>query len=110
MEGDGDVSTVGKDIAMHVTAMRPKVLAKEELPQDMVGREREVLSAAARQEGKPENIIEKMVDGRMRNFYAQHVLTEQGFVKDEKITVGKYATQNGLSIQQFVHWELEDVE
>lgn len=110
LEGDGDVSTVGKDIAMHVTAMRPKVLAKEELPQDMVVREREILSEAARQEGKPENIIEKMVDGRMRNFYAQHVLTEQGFVKDEKITVGKYATQNGLSIQQFVHWELEDVE
>lgn len=110
MEGDGDVSTVGKDIAMHVTAMRPKVLAKEELPEDMVAREREILSEAARKEGKPEKIIEKMVDGRMRNFYAQHVLTEQGFVKDEKIAVGKYAKQNGLTIQQFVHWELEDAE
>jgi elongation factor Ts len=110
MEGEGDVAAVGKDIAMHVTAMRPKVLAKEELPEDMVAREREILSEAARKEGKPENIIEKMVDGRMRNFYAQHVLTEQGFVKDEKITVGKYAKQNGLTIQQFVHWELEDVE
>jgi elongation factor Ts len=110
LEGDGDVTAVGKDIAMHVTAMRPKVLTKEELPEDMVAREREILSEAARKEGKPENIIAKMVEGRMRNFYAQHVLTEQGFVKDEKTTVGKYAKQNGLTIKQFVHWELEDAE
>jgi elongation factor Ts len=110
LEGDGDVSTVGKDIAMHVTAMRPKVLTKEDLPEEMVAKEREILSEAARKEGKPENIIAKMVEGRMRNFYAQHVLDEQGFVKDEKLTVGKYAKQNGLTITQFVHWELEDVE
>ena len=72
----------------------------------MVEREREVLTEAARKEGKPENIIEKMVEGRMRNFYAESVLTEQPFVKDDKQTVGKYAEANGMKIVRFVHWEL----
>jgi elongation factor Ts len=107
MDGEGDVETVGKDVAMHVTAMRPKVLLKEDLPEDMVSKEREILAAAARGEGKPENIVEKMVEGRLRDFYANHALAEQPFVKEPKQTVGKHAKQNGLDIKQFVHWELE---
>jgi elongation factor Ts len=107
MDGDGDVAVVGKDVAMHATAMRPKVLNKEELPEDMVGKEREILAAAARKEGKPENIIEKMVEGRLRDFFAQHALNEQPFVKEPKLTVAKYVKQNGLTIKQFCHWELE---
>lgn len=107
MEGDGDLATVGKDVAMHVTAMRPKVLNKEDLPEDMVGKEREILTEAARKEGKPEKIIEKMVEGRLRDFFAQHALVEQPFVKEPKLTVAKYVKQNGLAIKQFCHWELE---
>jgi elongation factor Ts len=107
MEGDGDVATVGKDVAMHVTAMRPRVLAKEELPEEMVAKEREILTEAARKEGKPEKIIAKMVEGRLRDFYARYVLTEQPFVKEPKMTVGKYVKQNGLTIKQFCHWELD---
>jgi len=99
-----------KDVAMHVTALKPAVLKVEELDSETVAKEREILSAAAREEGKPENIIEKMVDGRMRNYYAQHVLLEQPFVKDDKMTVDKFAAQNGMEISEFIHWELEAVE
>jgi elongation factor Ts len=110
MEGEGDVATVGKDVAMHATAMRPKVLHTAELPEEMVAKEREILAEAARKEGKPEKIIEKMVEGRLRNFYAEHVLTEQPFVKEQKVSVGKYVKQEGLEIKRFVHWELEASE
>lgn len=103
---EGGNAEAAKDVCMHITAMSPKVLHKEELDQDLVEKERKILGEAARQEGKPENIIEKMVDGRMRNFYAEHVLSEQSFVKDDKLTVGKYASQNGMKLQRFVHWVL----
>ena len=71
-----------------------------------VNKEREILREAALKEGKPEKIVDKMVEGRLRNFYAERVLCEQPFVKDDKMTVGKYADQNGMKIKQFVHWEL----
>ncbi len=69
-------------------------------------KEREILSEAARKEGKPENIIAQMVEGRLRNFFAEKVLLEQPFVKDDKQTVGKYAEQHGMKISRYVFWEL----
>jgi elongation factor Ts len=95
-----------KDVCMHIAAMRPQVLAKEDLNPAEVEKEREILSQAARNEGKPENIIAKMVEGRLRNFFAERVLLEQPFVKDDKKTVGKFAQENGMKILRFVHWEL----
>ena len=68
--------------------------------------EREILSVAARTEGKPENIIAKMVEGRLRNFFSEKVLLEQPFVKDDKQTVGQIAKKAGLTIKRFVRWEL----
>ena len=61
---------------------------------------------AALKEGKPENIIDKMVEGRLRNFFAEKVLLEQQFVKGDKETVGKMAEQQGMTIKRFVHWEI----
>ncbi len=95
-----------KDVCMHVAAMRPTALRTEDLDPQVVAKEREILRDAARKEGKPDTIIDKMVEGRLRSFYAQTVLTEQPFVKDEKLTVGKYASQNGFEILSFVRWEL----
>lgn len=106
IEVTGGTAEAVKDVCMHVAAMRPTALTKEELDPTLVEKEREILSEAARKEGKPENIIPKMVEGRLRNFYAQSVLSEQPFVKDEKITVSKFAEQNGFEILRFVHWEL----
>jgi Mrp family chromosome partitioning ATPase len=60
----------------------------------------------ARKEGKPENIIGKMVEGRLRNFFAERVLLEQPFVKDDKLTVGKYAQEHGMKVLRYIHWEL----
>jgi elongation factor Ts len=91
---------------MHVTAMRPKAVAKEDLDQALIEKEREILTEAARKEGKPENIIGKMVEGRLRNFFAENVLNEQPFIKDEKKTVGQYAAEHGMKIKRFVNWEL----
>jgi elongation factor Ts len=103
---DGDNGEMAKDICMHVAAMRPAVLVKEELDPAVVAKEREILSEAARKEGKPENIIGKMVEGRLRNYYAECCLTEQPFVKDDKKTVGQAAKEAGMKLVQFIRWEL----
>ena len=104
VEGGND--EIAKDVGMQVVAMRPDVVSIEELDPAVVAKEREILAAASRKEGKPENIIEKMVEGRLRNFYAERVLNEQPFVKDNSITVGKMAAQHGMKIKKFVHWTL----
>ncbi len=101
--GDNDTA---KEIAMHVAAQKPKVVSKEQLDPADIDREREILSVAARTEGKPENIIAKMVEGRLRNFFSEKVLLEQPFVKDDKQTVGQIAKKAGLTIKRFVRWEL----
>jgi elongation factor Ts len=95
-----------KDIAMHVVAMKPRYVAKEDVDPAAVAKEREIQSAAAKSEGKPEAIIAKMVEGRMKNFYAEHALLEQPFVKDSAITVGKLAGGAKIKVIRFVHWEL----
>ncbi|HEY2880857.1 MAG TPA: translation elongation factor Ts [Pirellulales bacterium] len=106
MEVEGGTSEVIKDIAMHTAAMRPQAVSKEELDPAVVAKEREILSEAARKEGKPENIIGKMVEGRLRNFYSERVLLEQPFVKDDKKTVGQLANEAKMKIKKLVHWEL----
>jgi len=105
---EGGDAELAKGICMHIAAMRPLVVAKEELDPAIVEKEREILAEAARREGKPEKIIDKMVEGRMRNFYAQRCLCEQPFVKDDEgKTVGKVAQAAGMKILGFVHWEME---
>mgnify|MGYP001554123457 FL=1 len=97
---------VAKDIAMHIVALAPQAIAKEDLDPQVVEKEREILTEAARQEGKPENIIQKMIEGRLRNFFSQCVLLEQPFVKDDKQSVGKLAKDAGLEVKQMEHWKL----
>jgi elongation factor Ts len=88
--GDKDkLKAVGKQIAMHVAAARPLSAKIEELDPAVVAREKEVLADQARASGKPENIIEKMVEGRLRKFYEESVLLEQVFVIDGETKVGK---------------------
>lgn len=102
----GGTDEVAKDISMHVAAMRPKALNRDEVPADEVSKEREILREAALKEGKPAQIVDKMVEGRLKNFYAERVLLEQPFVKENSITVGKHAESAGMTISKFVHWEL----
>ena len=97
---------VAKDIAMHVVALAPQAIRKEDLDPAIVDKEREILSEAARKEGKPENIIAKMIEGRLRNFFSQCVLLEQPFVKDDKQTVGQFAKAAGLEVKGVENWKL----
>lgn len=106
LEVEGGDEVTAKDICMHIVAMDPSAITKEDLDPDLVAKEREILTEMARKEGKPDNIIEKMIEGRMRQFYAQRVLSEQPFVKDDKQTVGAYADAAGLKLKTFISWEL----
>ena len=97
---------VAKDVAMHIVALSPKAIVKEDLDQSIVDKEREILTEAAKQEGKPENIIQKMIEGRLRNFFSQCVLLEQPFVKDDKQSVGKLLKSAGLNVKRMEHWKI----
>lgn len=110
LQVEGGTPELAKDICMHVAAMRPAALNPEQLDPELVAKEREILTEAARQGGKPDNIIEKIVDGQMRKFYAERTLTEQAFVKDDKQTVGKYAESGGMKIVGFTRWTLGESE
>lgn len=105
----GNNDTAARDIAMHVAAMRPSALSPAELDQTVVAEERRLLREAALREGKPEAIVDKMVEGRLKQFFAERVLLEQAFVKDDKQSVGQYAKANGLEISKFVHYVLGEV-
>ena len=97
---------VAKDVAMHIVALSPQAIVKEDLDQTVVDKEREILTEAARQEGKPDNIIQKMIEGRLRNFFSQCVLLEQPFVKDDKQSVGKLVKSAGLEVKRMEHWKI----
>ncbi|MEX0586609.1 MAG: translation elongation factor Ts [Pirellulales bacterium] len=103
---EGSNVDAARDVAMHVAAMRPRVLTREQLDPQIVAKEREILAEASRKEGKPENIIEKMVEGRMRNFFAENVLVDQPFVKDDKTTVGKFADASGIKLVRYERMQL----
>jgi elongation factor Ts len=83
------LSALGKQLAMHVAAAAPLALTPEHLPKDVVERERAIQADIARQSGKPENVIEKMMEGRMRKFYEESVLMSQTFVIDGETQIGK---------------------
>jgi elongation factor Ts len=106
LQVEGGNDDLAKSIAMHVAAMKPKAATTAELDPELVAKERGILTEQARKEGKPENIIEKMIEGRMRNFYAEHVLSEQPFVKDDKQSVGKVASAGGMKLVKFIRWQL----
>ena len=101
----------GKDVAMQIAAAAAQYMNKEDVPEDVVAKEKEILTAQAMNEGKPQNIAEKMVMGRINKFYKEVCLSEQPFIKDDKMSVGKYvedcAKKLGGSIKMvsFVRFE-----
>ncbi len=86
---------VAKDVAMQAAAMDPKYVFRSEVPEEEIAREKEVLKEQAMNEGKPAEIAEKMVEGRLNKFYKEICLAEQAFIKDGDIDVTKYVTNNG---------------
>ena len=103
---DGGNADVAKDVAMHAAAMRPKYLNIESVPTEDVDHEREVQKQIAINEGKPANIAEKMVEGRIKKFYKEVCLTEQPFVKNDDMSVSEYVKSNGGQVKSMVRYEV----
>ena len=102
----GGDETLARDIAMHVAASRPVSVDESGMPADLVAREREIFLEQARASGKPENIMEKMVEGRVRKFLAENTLVGQPFVKDPDQTVGQLLKAAGAAVRGFVRYEV----
>lgn len=105
VEGTTD-EELAKDIAMHVAAINPKYVSRDDVAEDEVNREREILKQQALSEGKPEHIVEKMVEGRLGKFFEEICLLEQSFVKDPDMKVKKLVADKGASIKTFVRYEV----
>lgn len=105
LEGTTDEQTA-KDIAMHIAAVNPRYVSRDAVSEDEVNREREVLKTQALNEGKPEHIVEKMVDGRLGKFFEEICLLEQDFVKDPDQKVKKYVADKGASVKSFSRFEV----
>ena len=104
LEG-GDVE-LARDIAMHVAAVNPQVVNKEDMPAELVEKEKEIIKAQPDMAGKPENIIDKMIGGRINKFLAENSLVEQPFVKDPETKVGALAKKAGATVTSFVRYEV----
>ncbi len=97
---------VAKDVAMHAAAMRPSFVSIEDVPAEVVEKEKVVLTEQAMNEGKPQEIAEKMVQGRIQKFYKEICLEEQAFVKDGDINVKTFVKNNGGSIKAMYRYEV----
>lgn len=104
--GSDDAQGLGQDIAMHITAMRPLVVSPEDVPADIVAKEKAIFEEQAADSGKPAQIIEKMVTGRVRKFLAESSLLEQPFVKDSSLKVGKLLKSANASCTGFERFEV----
>ncbi|MBV1881367.1 MAG: translation elongation factor Ts [Pseudomonadales bacterium] len=104
----GGTEEVARDVAMHVAAANPEVVRPEDVPEALQAKEKEIFAEQARQSGKPEEIVDKMIIGRMKKFLAEVSLVEQAFVKDPDTKVGAFAKKAGGDIQSFVRFEVGD--
>ena len=102
----GGSEELGRDIAMHIAAMNPTVVRSEDAPAELVAKEREIYAAQAEESGKPPEIVEKMIDGRIKKYLAEISLLEQTFVKDGDTKVGALLEKEGASVIRFARLEV----
>ena len=102
----GGEQDLARDVAMHVAAVNPQVVAPADMPQDLVDKEKEIYTAQALESGKPPEIVEKMIGGRIKKFLAENSLVEQAFVKDPDVTVGKLVAGAGAEVASFTRFEV----
>ncbi|MEM1141079.1 MAG: translation elongation factor Ts [Pseudomonadota bacterium] len=101
--GDQDLA---RDVAMHVAAVNPQVVKPDDMPEELVEKEKEIYTAQALESGKPPEIVEKMIGGRIKKYLAENSLLEQAFVKDPDVTVGKLVSAAGATVSSFVRFEV----
>lgn len=105
LEGTTD-EEAARDVAMHVAALNPKYVSREDVPAEEVEREKDILQTQALQEGKPEHIVEQIVKGRLGRFYEEICLLEQDFVKDPDLTVEKFVNNVDASVKSALRYEV----
>jgi elongation factor Ts len=103
---EGANEEVARDVSMHITAQRPLYINRDEVPSDVIEHEKEIIKEQAINEGKPEAIAEKMVNGRINKYYSEVCVLEQEYVKDPNITVGKYLEDNKGTLKKMVRFEV----
>ena len=107
-----DFQELVRDVAMHIAAAKPRFTAREEVTEEVLGKEREIFVHQAKESGKPENIIDKIVTGKMEKFYAENCVLEQPFVKDTNVTIGELIKQKiallgeNINLSQFARFEI----
>ncbi|NEE03684.1 translation elongation factor Ts [Phytoactinopolyspora halotolerans] len=106
VEYTGDSADAAKDAAMQIAAMRPQYVSRDDVPEDVVANERRIAEATAREEGKPEQALPKIVEGRVNGFFKENVLVEQPSVKESKKTVGALLSEAGVSVRRFARFEV----
>lgn len=106
VEYHGDDEAAARGVAMQIAAMRPRYLTREDVPADIVEKEREIAEATAREEGKPEQALARIVEGRLNGFFKENVLLEQPSVQDSKKTVKALLDEAGVSVARFAHIEI----
>jgi elongation factor Ts len=106
VELEGGDETLARDIAMHVAASRPECVARDQVPAELIAKEKEIFVEQAKQSGKPANIIEKMVEGRINKFLNEITLLGQPFVKDPDTTVEKLLKTRNAKVVRFVRYEV----
>ena len=102
----GSDAETAHDVAVHIAAFSPTVLKREDVPAETVETERRIAAETARNEGKPEAALEKIVEGRVNGFFKENVLLEQDFAKDNKMSVGKVLENAGLTVSAFVRFRV----
>ena len=106
VEYDGGSEDAARGAAMQIAAMRPEFVSRDEVPADVVAKEREIAEATAREEGKPEQALPKIVEGRVNGFFKEVVLLDQPSVQDSKKTVKKVLDEAGVSVKRFARFEI----
>ncbi|MFD1465513.1 translation elongation factor Ts [Lapidilactobacillus mulanensis] len=103
---EGADEATARDVAMHVAAINPKYVSREEVPSDVLDHEREVLTEETKNEGKPEKIVPRIVEGRLNKFLSEISLADQEFVKDPDQTVGQFVASKGGKLISFIRFEV----
>ena len=106
MATDGGDEVTARDIAMHIAAFSPSVLSRDEIDAETVANERRIAEATAKEEGKPEAALPKIVEGRVNGFFKENVLLEQAFAKDAKKTVAKFLEESGATAKAFARFRV----
>ena len=106
MATDGGDEETARDVAMHIAAFSPSVLSRDEIDAEIVENERRVAEATAKEEGKPEAALPKIIEGRLNGFFKENVLLEQAFAKDSKKTVAKVLEESGATAKAFARFRV----